>query len=93
MAANIEKFAECTPITIYRVEMTDLWGDGEGGWSGNYNWVRRATVVVPSSISDQAVTRRIKAALGIQGMRKDSWAANELCWRDGCVGAYAKTIN
>lgn len=93
VAANVEKFEACTPITIYRGEATDLWADGEGGWSGNYNWVRRATVVVPSTASDQTVSRRIKAALGIQGMRKDGWAANELCWRDGCVGAYAEAIS
>lgn len=90
METKIEKHEPYTPITTYFAEMTDLWSDGQGGWTGNYNWVRRATVVVPRSASRRSIVRKIKAALGIQGWRKDSWAANELCWRNGCVGAWAE---
>lgn len=74
-----------TPIHIVRAECTDLCG-----WSANCSWVRRRTLVVPATISDTAMSRRIKRALGIQGMRADSWAGSSLCWRDGCVGARAE---
>lgn len=86
---KIHKSEICTPIAVYFAVLTDLWGDGEGGWSGNYSWCRKATVIVPWGSSNLAVARKIKAALDIQGMRNDSWAGSRFCWRDGCVGAYA----
>jgi hypothetical protein len=82
---------QSTPIAFIRAECTDLWNEG-GSWSGNYCWVRRRTVVVPTTASDKTVSRRIKKALGIQGMPVDSWAGSDYCWRDGCVGAYADWI-
>jgi len=48
---------------------------------------------VPSTLSDTAIARRIKSALGIQGMRRDYWAGSEWCWRDGAIGAYADVIS
>lgn len=77
---------------IVRAEMTDLWAD-EGGWSGNYAWVRRVELELPDNATDLQIARRVKKALGIQGWRQDSWAANELCWRDGCVGAWAEVVS
>ena len=77
-----------TAIAVYRAECTDLWRD-ECGWSANCSWVRRRTIVVPAGISDSALSRKIKRALGIQGMRVDHWAGSEFCWRDGCIGAWA----
>jgi hypothetical protein len=35
----------------------------------NYGWVRRATLDLPKGISDRAVVRRAKAALGLSGVR------------------------
>ena len=80
---------QSTPIAFIRAECMDLWRDGYGGWSANCAWVRRATIVVPTTASDKTVARRVKKALGIQGMRIDHWAGSEYCWRDGCIGAYA----
>jgi hypothetical protein len=82
---------QSTPIAFIRAECMDLWRD-ECGWSANCSWVRRRTVVVPTTASDKTVSRRIKKALGIQGMPVDSWAGSDYCWRDGCVGAYADWI-
>lgn len=87
--ATIQEFPAATPINIIRAECTDLWRD-EFGWSANCSWVRRRILVVPATISDTALSRRVKRALGIQGMRADSWAGSEFCWRDGCVGAWAE---
>ena len=46
------------------VEYTDTFG-GEA----NYCWVRRETLTLPAGISDLAIMRRAKAAMGISGMR------------------------
>jgi hypothetical protein len=46
------------------VEYTDTFG-GEA----NYCWVDRATLTLPVGISDLAIMRRAKAAMGISGMR------------------------
>ena len=73
--------------------VTDLWGDGDGGYSANCCWCRRATIEVDDKASDLAVSRRIKAALGIQGMRTDDWSGSEWSWRDGLVGAYADVVS
>lgn len=48
----------------YNVELTDTFG-GEA----NYSWVRRATITVPDTISDLALVRRAKAAIGLTGCR------------------------
>lgn len=87
--ATIHNYDLATPIHIVHAECTDLWRD-DCGWSANCSWVRRKILVVPATISDIALSRRIKRALGIQGMRPDSWAGSALCWRDGCVGAWAE---
>lgn len=75
------------------ITVTDLWGDGEGGWSANGCWVNRTEIEVPDNLSDTAIVRRIKKAAGIEGMRRDYWAGEEWCWRDGCIGAYAEVIS
>lgn len=48
----------------YNCELTDTFG-GEA----NYSWCRRKTITVPDTISDLALVRRAKAALGITGER------------------------
>ena len=77
-----------------RIEIivTDLWGDGEGGWSANCSWVKRTEIEVPDTLSELAIVRRIKKVAGIEGMRKDCWCGKHWGWRDGCVGAYAEVI-
>jgi len=49
------------------VEYTDTFG-GEA----NYCWVKRATLELPLGLSDRAVMRRAKAALGLAGVRGKS---------------------
>lgn len=55
-------------------EFTDTFG-GEP----NYSWVKRATLTVPTGTSDRAIWRRLKAAMGLNGVRGraysngDSW--------------------
>ena len=80
---------QSTPINFIHAECMDLWRDGYGGWSANCSWVRRRLIVVPQSASDKTIARRIKKALGIQGMPVDGWSGSDFSWRDGCVGAYA----
>lgn len=46
------------------VEYTDTFG-GEA----NYSWVDRATLTLPVGISDRAIMRRAKAAVGLTGYR------------------------
>lgn len=48
----------------WNVELTDTFG-GEA----NYSWVKRATFTAPQNLSDQAVVRRAKAAIGLTGDR------------------------
>ena len=45
-------------------EMTDTFG-GEA----NYSWVRRGEVSLPEGASDLALVRRVKKALGLEGVR------------------------
>jgi len=74
------------------IEVTDLIHDGMG-WTANCCWVNRYEIEVPDNASDLSIVRRIKAAAGIQGMRRDYWAGGEWCFRDGTVGAVAYVIN
>jgi hypothetical protein len=83
---------QSTPISFIRAECMDLWRDGYGGWSANCSWVRRRIIVVSNSWSKTKISRRIKKALGIQGMRNSGWAHCDFSWRDGCIGAYADWI-
>lgn len=53
-----------TTFETWDCEYTDTFG-GEA----NYCWVRRAKLELPEGLSDLAVVRRAKAALGISGMR------------------------
>lgn len=46
------------------VEYTDTYG-GEA----NYCWVRRATLDIPEGLTDHAIMRRAKKAVGISGLR------------------------
>jgi len=57
------------PVETYQVEveLTDTYG-GEA----NYCWVRRATLTLPVGISNRAIMRRAKAAVGITGMRGEA---------------------
>jgi len=48
----------------YLAEWTDTFG-GEA----NYSWVKRATIDGDAALSDLALMRRAKAALGLSGLR------------------------
>ena len=48
----------------YQVELTDLFC-GEA----NYSWVRRDEITLSDSVSDLAIVRAAKLALGISGTR------------------------
>ena len=48
----------------FRAELTDTFG-GEA----NYSWVRRVEIEAPADITDRALVRRAKAALGLSGVR------------------------
>jgi len=75
-----------------RARVADLMHDGLG-WSENASWARETIVEVPDDSSDLMISRKVKAALGITGMRSDCWCASEYGpWRDGCVGAYADVV-
>ena len=45
-------------------EFTDTYG-GEA----NYAWVRKARFEAPDNLSDRAIVRRAKKALGVEGVR------------------------
>ena len=72
-----------------RARVVDLWRESYGGWSENASWARETIVEVPDDASDLTIARAVKRSLGIQGMRKDCWAGDDLSWRDGSIGAYA----
>lgn len=75
----------------FQCAVTDLW-NGTCGWSANCSWVRRVEIEVPDDASDALISRRVKRALGIQGMRRDAWSGAEFSWRDGCIGAWAECV-
>lgn len=76
-----------------RARVSDLWRDGHGGWSENASWARETIVEVPDDASDIAISRKVKAALGITGMKSDHWCFSDYGpWRDGCIGAYAYIV-
>ena len=50
------------------VEYTDTFGD-----EANYCWVNRETLTLPCGLSDRAVMRRAKAAMGLTGLRGRSY--------------------
>ena len=47
----------------YHYEMTDTFG-GEA----NYSWVRRGELELPKGASDLMLVRRVKKALGLEGV-------------------------
>ena len=54
---------QATQETVtFDIELTDTFG-GEA----NYSWVKRATVEAPATITDRALIRRAKQAVGICG--------------------------
>lgn len=51
-------------MTTLTLEYTDTYcGDP------NYSWARRVNLTVPDNISDRALMRRAKAAIGLSGVR------------------------
>lgn len=44
------------------------WTDTYGG-DANYSWVKRATIKADGDMSDLALMRRAKAAMGLSGVR------------------------
>ena len=79
-------------ILVWRCRVADLWAD-ECGWSENASWAREVELRLPDTLSDAAIARRIKRALGIEYMRRDDWCGSDMSWRDGCVGAYADVVD
>lgn len=78
-------------ITI-RGRVSDLWRD-ECGWSENASWTREVVITVPATASDLTIARRIKSALGIEGMKVDNWCSSDFGpWRYQGIGAYADII-
>lgn len=62
-------------------------------WSENGSFAKEVIVEVPDDASDLAISRKVKASLGITGMRTDSWCFSDYGpWRDGCIGAYAYIV-
>lgn len=62
-------------------------------WSENGSFAKEVIVDVPDDASDLAISRKVKSALGITGMRADCWCASDFGpWRDGCIGAYADVL-
>ena len=76
-----------------QARISDLWREAEGGWSENASWARSVELDLPDGLSDTAVARRIKSALGIEGMRVDHWCGADWCWRSGAIGAYADVVS
>ena len=75
-----------------RARVADLMHDG-WGWSENASWARETIVEVPDDASELAILRKVKASLGITGMRSDNWCAPDYGpWRCGWVGAYADVM-
>ena len=63
-------------------------------WAENGSFAKEVIVEVPDDASDLAISRKVKAALGITGMRKDHWCFSDFGpWRDGCIGAYADIVD
>ena len=62
-------------------------------WAENGSFAKEVIVEVPDDASDLAISRKVKASLGITGMRADCWCASDFGpWRDGCIGAYADVL-
>lgn len=59
-----QSFPECFERMTVEAEYTDTFG-GEP----NYCWVRRARLSVPSWMKDSEIMRRVKAELGLSGLR------------------------
>jgi hypothetical protein len=55
------------------VEYTDTF-DGEA----NYSWVKRETLDLPHKLSDRAIMRRAKAAMGLSGVRGRSYSHGDM---------------
>lgn len=76
-----------------RARVTDLFHYGEG-WEENGARVHEVVLKFPASLSDNAISRRIKQELLITGMRKDDWCVSDFGpWRAGSIGAYADVLN
>lgn len=77
-----------------RARVADLWRECDGGWTENASWARSVELEFPDGTTRTAIVRRIKSALGIVGMKVDSWCTSDFGpWRDGCIGAYADVID
>ena len=69
------------------IEVTDTFG-GEA----NYCWVRRETLELPSGLSDRAIVRRAKRAVGLTGVRCETERHGdgfEIRPRGACVVCFA----
>jgi len=65
----------------WSLEYTDTFG-GEA----NYSWVKRETLECASGLSNLALVRRFKSALGLSGMRGKSYFTGDM-WEFRPYGA------
>ena len=74
-----------TDIIAIEYEAADLWRGESGGFYFNYSWCSRGVLLVPANAKNSTVTRKVKAALGLAGVRHTQ------LWGDG--DEYAARIN
>ena len=84
------KSAKSDDTYLIDVEYTDTF-DGEA----NYCWVKREELCLPCGLSNLAIMRRAKAAMGISGMRGQS-SCNGDSWEfrpyRSCTVMFARVI-
>ena len=74
MAHTSKLAAEYTNTFKLDVEYTDTFG-GEA----NYSWVKPETLELPAlKLSDRAIMRRAKAAMGLSGVRGRSYSYGDM---------------
>ena len=59
-------------VTAVSVELTDAIHDG-AGWSANGCWAQRYSLWLPAGCTPSYLSRRIKAAAGLSGLRGETY--------------------
>lgn len=65
-------------------ESADLINSPDG-WQFNHCWANRCTIQVPSHLSNAAICRRVKRALGLSGPHVTLWVGSYRL-RNTCIG-------